>query len=118
MRAFLERWGDRAAGRCFTDGERAYCFARRHPEIHFAARFAAKEAMAKALGTGINRGVSWKGIEVVRRPGGPPRVVLHAGARRRADEQGVERIHLSLGHEGNFAIAFVTLEGNPDGTED
>jgi holo-[acyl-carrier protein] synthase len=118
MRAFLERWGDRASRRCFTEGERAYCCARRHQEIHFAARFAAKEAVAKALGTGINRGVNWKGIEVVRRPGGPPRIHLHGGARRVAEAMGVRRIHLSLGHEGNFAIAFVTLEGNPDGMED
>jgi len=114
---FLRRWGDRAVRRCFTPGERAYCEARRHPEIHYAARFAAKEAAAKALGTGLSRGVSWKGIEVVRHPGGPPRIVLHGGARRLAESKGVHTIRLSLGHEQNLAIAFVTLEGIPTETE-
>lgn len=117
MARFLERWEDRAVRRCFTEGERAYCKARRHPEVHFAARFAAKEAAAKALGTGISRGVHWKAIEVVRRPGEPPRIVLHDAARRLARDLGVQNIHLSLGHEAGLAVAFVVLEGNPTETE-
>lgn len=111
IRDFLERWGVRARQRCFTDTEQTYCNARRHPEAHFASRFAAKEALAKALGTGISRGVSWKDIEVVREPGRAPVVVLHGSTRRLAEAMGVEHIHLSLGHEADMAIAFVTLEG-------
>lgn len=111
MSDFLARWGPRARRRCFTPGEQAYCDARRHPELHFASRFAAKEALAKALGTGISRGVAWRQIEVVRRPGGRPNLVLHGTARRVAETMGVERIHLSLAHEADMAIAFVTLEG-------
>jgi holo-[acyl-carrier protein] synthase len=110
---FLERWGSRARRRCFTEGEEAYCDARKNPATHFAARFAAKEALAKALGTGLSRGVSWKEIEVVREPGGPPTIVLHGTTRRVAEHMGVEQIHLSLGHEADMAIAFVTLEGKP-----
>lgn len=110
---FLERWGGRARRRCFTEGEEAYCDARKKPETHFAARFAAKEALAKALGTGLSHGVSWKEIEVVREPGGRPGIVLHGTTRRVAKDMGVERIHLSLGHEADMAIAFVTLEGRP-----
>jgi holo-[acyl-carrier protein] synthase len=111
IREFLERWGKRARQRCFTEIEQAYCDARLHPEIHFASRFAAKEALAKALGTGLSRGVAWKDIEVIRGPGEPPGLVLHGRTRRLAEAMGVERIHLSLGHEQDMAIAFVTLEG-------
>ena len=78
----IERYGDRFLRRIFTDGEIAYCTRRRVPAIHFAGRFAAKEAGMKALGTGHTQGVLWRDLEVVRR-GGPPQLQFHGGAARR-----------------------------------
>src|SRR6188768_1333948 len=78
----IERYGDRFVRRVFTDDEIAYCRRRRDAASSFAARFAAKEAAMKALGTGHSRGVYWQGIEVVRR-GGPPQLRFHAGAASR-----------------------------------
>src|SRR5215831_20501505 len=78
----IERFGERFLNRIFTEGEVAYCTARRVPAIHFAGRFAAKEATMKALGTGHSHGVLWRDVEVVRR-GGPPQLQLHGGAARR-----------------------------------
>src|SRR2546425_8190969 len=83
----IERYGDRFLRRIFTDGEVAYCTRRRVPAIHFAGRFAAKEAAMKALGTGHSRGVLWRDVEVVRR-GGPPQLQFHGGAARRVAGMG------------------------------
>src|SRR3984893_18058551 len=80
--ATIERYGDRFLRRIFTDHEIAYCMRRRVPAIHFAGRFAAKEAGMKALGTGHARGVLWRDVEVVRH-GGPPQLQFHGGAARR-----------------------------------
>ena len=80
--ALIERYGERFIRRLFTDGEVAYCNRRRTPAIHFAGRFAAKEAGMKALGTGHSQEVLWRDIEVVRR-GGPPQLQFHGGAARR-----------------------------------
>src|SRR5256886_14350970 len=74
----IGRYGDRFLQRIFTEGEVAYCSRRRVPAIHFAGRFAAKEAAMKALGTGHSQGVLWRDIEVVRH-GGPPELVFHGG---------------------------------------
>ena len=78
----LARYGDRFVRRLFTVGEQAYCRGKRDAASSFAARFAAKEAAMKALGTGYSRGVHWVGIEVVRRHG-PPQLDFHDGAARR-----------------------------------
>src|SRR5262245_32698616 len=80
--AMIERYGDRFLAKVFTAGEIAYCRARRNAASSFAARFAAKEAAMKALGTGFSRGVFWKGIEVVRTYG-PPQLRFHEGAAAR-----------------------------------
>src|SRR5881409_1753048 len=85
--ATIERFGDRFLQRIFTAGEIAYCQRRREPAVHFAGRFAAKEAAMKALGTGRSRGVLWRDVEVVRR-GGPPQLELHGGAARRFASMG------------------------------
>ena len=85
--ATIERYGDRFVGRIFTDGEIAYCTGGGVPAIHFAGRFAAKEAAMKALGTGHSHGVLWRDVEVVRR-GGPPQLQFHGGAARRFEEMG------------------------------
>src|SRR5215510_3444885 len=80
--AAIERYGDHFVQRVFTDGEIAYCRRKRDAAASFAARFAAKEAAMKALGTGFSHGVYWKGIEVVRHHG-PPRLQFHDGAAAR-----------------------------------
>ena len=106
----LARYGDRFLRRVFTDGEIAYCTKRRDPVPHLAGRFAVKEAAMKALGTGQSRGVIWKDIEVVR-SSGPPRLKLHGGAARRADEMGVRHSLVTITHSETLAFAQVLLLG-------
>jgi holo-[acyl-carrier protein] synthase len=104
----IERWGDRFVARVFTQNEIAYCRRRRDPAPSFAARFAAKEAAMKALGTGHSRGVFWTGIEVVRRHG-PPRLQFHGGAAARMTQLGATGSFLTLTHSQELAIAHVML---------
>src|SRR5918999_4729956 len=101
----IERWGDRFVRRVFTDGEIAYCTARRDFASSFAARFAAKEAAMKALGTGHSRGVLWRGIEVVRAPGGPPQLRFHGGAARRMSYLNASSSLLTITHSQTLAFA-------------
>ena len=105
----IERYGDRFVRRIFTAGEIAYCRRKRDAVSSFAARFAAKEAAMKALGTGHSRGVYWTGIEVVRRPGGPPQLQFHGGAAARAASMGATGSLLTLTHSRELAIAHVLL---------
>ena len=104
----IERYGDRFVHRIFTDEEIAYCRRRRDAASSFAARFAAKEAAMKALGTGHSRGVFWRGIEVVRR-GGPPTLRFHGGAAARLAALGATGSLLTLTHSRDLAIANVLL---------
>ena len=104
----IERYGDRFVRRIFTEGEIAYCRRKRDAASSFAARFAAKEAAMKALGTGHTQGVYWTGIEVVRRFG-PPQLRLHDGAAARAERMGVTGSLLTLTHSRDLAIAHVML---------
>jgi holo-[acyl-carrier protein] synthase len=104
--------GERFFRLCFTDEERAYAAARKNIGQHLAARFAAKEAVMKALGTGWGRGVRWRDIGVTRKPGEAPRVELSGGAARRARALGVTRVHLSISHLRGEALAFVIAEGD------
>ena len=104
------RWGERFRQRVFTPGEIAYCTRRRRNAESFAARFAAKEAVMKALGTGYAKGVWWRDIEVVRESGAP-QLVLHGGAAARAAALGITRWHLSLTHTAGQALAYVIAEG-------
>jgi holo-[acyl-carrier protein] synthase len=106
MKQVLARHGERIERRLFTEGERAYALARGKPEESFAARFAAKEAAFKALG---REGVWWHNLEVTMR-GPAPELVLHGIAIEAAQALGVRRIHLSLTHAGDSAIAVVILE--------
>lgn len=94
----------------FTPSERAYARSRA-PQL--ASRFAAKEAVMKALGTGV-RGVPWKSVEVTRKRGGPPEIVLHGSAKERSEKMGVTRIALSLSHSKEFAVASVVMEARDD----
>lgn len=106
----IERYGERFLERIFTAEEIAYCRARAAAVESFAARFAAKEAGAKALGTGIQHGVSWKELEVRRVPGERPTLHLSGRARTIAGQLGVQRVSLSLTHTRELAMATVHLE--------
>jgi holo-[acyl-carrier protein] synthase len=107
--AAIERFGDQFLRRVFTDGEIAYCRARnKGAAASFAARFAAKEATMKALGTGYSRGVYWTTIEVVRHYG-PPTLQFHAGAAARFARMGGTRSVVTLTHSRDLAIAHVML---------
>jgi holo-[acyl-carrier protein] synthase len=108
VRRMVDEYGDRFLQRVFTAGELAYCTRRRDPVPHLAARFAAKEAAMKALGTGHTQGVIWKDVEVVRR-GGPPTLVLHGGAARRAAAMRVASSLLTITHSEALAMAQVLL---------
>jgi holo-[acyl-carrier protein] synthase len=104
----IERYGDRFLQRVFTEGEIAYCRRKRDFAPSFAARFAAKEATMKALGTGFSRGVFWTGIEVVRRHG-PPQLQFHDGAAAHFAKLGATRSILTLTHSKSLAVAHVLL---------
>ena len=106
----VDRFGNRFLDRVFTAGEQAYCLRKRKSAESLAARFAAKEAAAKALGTGISRGVHWLEIEVVREPGGRPSLRFHGRAAQIAARMGVARAALSITHTGDLAMATVMLE--------
>ena len=106
--ATLERYGERFVNRIFTDGEIAYCRRRRVPAIHFAGRFAAKEAAMKALGTGHSQNVLWRDVEVVRR-GGPPQLHFHGGAARRFAAMGAQSSLLTITHSETLALAQVLI---------
>lgn len=104
----IDRYGERFVRRVFTEGEIAYCRRKRDFAPSFAARFAAKEATMKALGTGWSRGVHWTGIEVVRRHG-PPSLKFHGGAAERFAKLGCTGSLLTLTHSRDLAIAHVML---------
>jgi holo-[acyl-carrier protein] synthase len=110
VRNLFARHGDRFLHRVFTGDEIAYCLRHRDPAPSLAARFAAKEAGMKALGTGLARGVTWCDVEVVRRDG-PPQLRLHGSARRRFEELGGTSTLLTLTHARDLAIAHVLLLG-------
>ena len=106
----IDRFGERFLERIFTAGEIAYCNRKRNSAESFAARFAAKEAGAKALGTGISRGVSWKEFEVRRETSGRPTLHLSGRAAELAEAMGVRKIQLSLTHSRELAMAVVVVE--------
>jgi len=110
IRHSIDRYGGRFLSRIYTPAEQAYCLRKRNAAESFAARFAAKEAGAKALGTGISQGVSWLEIEVVRQPGGRPSLRFHGRAAQFAARLGAVHVALSLTHTGELAMASVVLE--------
>ena len=105
----IQRFSDRFLHRVYTPAEIAYCMRKKSS----AESFAAQEAAAKALGTGISRGVSWQEFEVRRQPGQRPTLSLHGRAAQLAASLGVDRISLSLSHSSDMAIAVVIMEGTP-----
>ncbi|HOX05980.1 MAG TPA: holo-ACP synthase [Planctomycetota bacterium] len=106
-----ERHGDRFLKRVFTEAELAYCLPRAARNTHLAGRFAAKEAVFKALGTGWSETVSWKQIEVLPGPSGAPEVNLSRGARERFEAMGGRRLLVSITHTADLAAASATIEG-------
>lgn len=106
----IRRHGRPFLDRIFTPAEIAYCERHRDPVERYAARFAAKEATMKALGTGWGKRVRWRDIEVGRQPGGRPTIILHGAAREHAERMGARHVSLSITHSGNFALAEVILE--------
>jgi holo-[acyl-carrier protein] synthase len=107
----LKRYGNRFRHRVFTDDEIKYCDSRRsNAHRHYAARFAAKEAVMKALGLGWEEGTSWTEIEVLRDEKGRPEIRLTGTTARTAAKTKYKRIHLSLTHSEKYAAAFVIIE--------
>jgi holo-[acyl-carrier protein] synthase len=111
IQRLLDKDRERFVRRVFSKEETAYCEARRRPALHFAARFAAKEAFLKSLGEGWRLG--WTQVGVVRGPSGRPGLSLTGPASRVAQNRGVVRIHLTLTHTAETAAAVVVLEGEP-----
>jgi holo-[acyl-carrier protein] synthase len=103
------QWGERFRQRVYTPAEVAYCLGKRRYAESFAARFAAKEAVMKALGRGFGDDINWCEIEVVR-SSGPPRIFLHGRAAEYAVQLGIDRWHLSLTHTSTAAMAYVIAE--------
>lgn len=110
LRKALESHGERFERRVFTEGELTDCRSRKDRVQALAARFAAKEACLKALGTGWSGGLGFRQIEVVRRPGGRPEIRLHGAAAAFADRAGVTSVRVSLTHQPRSAAAVVVLE--------
>jgi holo-[acyl-carrier protein] synthase len=110
IRAAVERFGDRFLHRLFTAAEIKYCESKANKFERFAARFAAKEAALKAIGTGLSRGISWQDVEVVREPSGRPTLSFTGKAAEFAARLGARRSSISLTHTEQTAFAQVILE--------
>jgi holo-[acyl-carrier protein] synthase len=110
IRETVDRHGQRFLNKVYTAAEQAYCLRKRNAAESLAARFAAKEAGAKALGTGMSRGVTWLEIEIVREPGGRPSLSFHGRAAEMASRLNARRTALSITHGRDLAIASVLIE--------
>jgi len=106
----LDRFGERFVQRVFTSGEIAYCTSMKFPARHFAARFAAKEAVSKSFGTGIGKAMGWRDIDVRKKGSGEPFIVLGGCAESLARQRNVRSVLVSLSHTHDHAIAVVVLE--------
>jgi len=111
LEGVIVRRGERFVGRVFTEAERSYCEGRPRPAIHYAGRFAVKEAVLKAIRTGWVEGINWRDIEVELGRMGEPSVCLAGGALARAREMGVQAIHVSISHTEHYAVASAIAEG-------
>jgi holo-[acyl-carrier protein] synthase len=111
IQAAVKRFGDRFLHRVFTPAEVRYCMGKPNAAERLAARFAAKEAGMKAIGTGLRHGITWQDVEVIRLPGQRPTLEFHGKAAEFAAMLGCKRTHLSLSHTKEQAIAYVILEG-------
>src|SRR5216117_4530406 len=111
IRRSIERFGDRFLRRVFTDGEIEYSMSMKFPERHLAARFAGKEAAAKAFGTGIGRTMGWRNIDIRKKESGEPFLVFSGPAEELAVKRGITSALITLSHTEHHAMAAVVLEG-------
>ena len=109
IQSSIERFGDRFLRRIFTQGERDYCSAMPFSARHYGARFAAKEAVSKAFGTGIGSRIGWRDIEVKRKETGEPFILLHGGAADLAGKMRILDALISLSHTEHYAVANAIL---------
>lgn len=107
IQSSIDRFGDTFLRKIFTDAEIAYCQSRKNPAQHFAARFAAKEAVSKALSTGWSSEFEWKNVEVTNELSGKPNVLLHGNT---ADALRTSKVHVSLSHSESAVVAFAVIE--------
>jgi holo-[acyl-carrier protein] synthase len=107
----IEQHGELFITRVYTDGEIEYCRERKAAMQHYAGRWAAKEAVLKAIGTGWRRGISWRDIEVLNDRQGAPIVALHGGALEVCETAGIRQMHLSISHCRSHAVAYAIAEG-------
>ena len=107
----LERFGNKFLHRVFTDGEIAYSMSMKFPSRHLAARFAAKEAVSKAFGTGIGKSMGWRDIDIRKKPSGEPFLIFSGPAQELAKNRGVTSAFVTLSHIEHQAIACIVLEG-------
>src|SRR5437773_9194673 len=112
IRASHEKFGERFLNRILRAAEIAYSLSHRDPAPFLAARFAAKEAISKAFGTGIGKHLGWQDMEVGRKESGEPFVILHGGGRKLFERRGGVRFQLSLSHTDTYATAVAILEGD------
>ena len=111
IRSSLEKFGERFGQRVLLPDESAYCLAHNDPAPFVAARFAAKEAVSKAFGTGIGAQLGWLDIEICKKESGEPFVVLHGKGKQLFETRGAKRLLVSLSHTENYAAATAVLEG-------
>jgi holo-[acyl-carrier protein] synthase len=107
----IERHGELFIDRVYTPDEILYCRSRKQATQHFSGRWAAKEAILKALGTGWRKGISWRDIEVRNEPGGRPVVAVRGGAREAIEQLGVTEIHVTISHCRSHATATAIAVG-------
>jgi holo-[acyl-carrier protein] synthase len=106
----IDRFGDRFLHRVFTDGEIEYSMSMKFPERHLAARFAAKEAVSKAFGTGIGKAMGWRDIDIRKKPSGEPFLVFSGPAKQLAERRGVSVALITLSHTEHHAMATIVLQ--------
>ncbi|MCS6808151.1 MAG: holo-ACP synthase [Bacteroidota bacterium] len=107
IRDALEKYGEHFVRRIFTEEECRYCESQKYRVLHYAARFAAKEAFSKAIGTGMTGDMTWKSVEIVKKRTGKPVLRMHG---KIAETYGMCKVHVSLSHTTEAAIAVVTIE--------
>jgi holo-[acyl-carrier protein] synthase len=107
----IDRFSDRFLHRVFTEGEIEYSMSMKFPARHLAARFAAKEAVSKAFGTGIGKAMGWRDIDIRKKPSGEPFLIFGGGAKKLAQERGVINALITLSHSEQHAVATIVLEG-------
>ena len=110
IRASFEKFDERFLQKILLPGEIAYCLSHKHPAPYLAVRFAAKEAISKAFGTGVGEELGWHDMEICRKESGEPYVIMHGQGQKLLARRGATKIHLSLSHTENYAVAMAVLE--------